>query len=82
MIRSQTYRKILVPCDGSKPSANALKKASELFMPKGPDANNMKQTEIILLYAVPHIEVPLPLDEDEMMATESAQFKYIQQTYS
>ena len=82
MIRSQNYRKILVPCDGSKPSANALKKASELFMPKGPDANNIKQTEIILLYAVPHIEVPLPLDEDEMMVTESAQIKYIQQTYS
>ncbi|HEY1248375.1 MAG TPA: universal stress protein [Nitrososphaera sp.] len=82
MIQSQTCRKILVPCDGSKPSTNALKKASELFMSKGSDANNTKQTEIILLYAVPHIEVPLPLDEDEMMVTESAQIEYIQQTYS
>lgn len=82
MIRSQTSRKILVPCDGSKPSANALMKASELFTPAGPSVNNIKQTEIILLYAVPHIEVPLPLDEGEMMVTESAQIKYIQQTYS
>ena len=32
MIQSQTSRKILVPCDGSKPSANALTKAGELFM--------------------------------------------------
>lgn len=82
MIRSQTSRKILVPCDGSKPSANALMKAAELFMPAGIGANNIKQREIILLYAVPRIEVPLPLDETEMMVTDSAQIKYIQQTYS
>jgi nucleotide-binding universal stress UspA family protein len=79
---SQTSRKILVPCDGSKPSANALMKAVELFMPAD-DGANIKQTEIILLYAVPYIEVPLPLDESGMMVTESAQTKeYIQQMYS
>lgn len=81
MMQSQTSRKILVPCDGSKPSANALTKAAELFMPAG-DGANTKQTEIILLYAVPYIEVPLPLDESEMMVAESAQIKYIQQMYS
>ena len=81
MIQSQTSRKILVPCDGSKPSAIALTKAAELFMPAG-DGANIKQTEIILLYAVPYIEVPLPFDESEMMVAESAQIKYIQQMYS
>jgi nucleotide-binding universal stress UspA family protein len=50
-------------------------------MPAGYGAN-IKQTEIILLYAVPYIEVPLPLDESEMMVAESAQIKYIQQMYS
>ena len=80
MIRSQTSRKILVPCDGSKPSANALTKAAELFMHAG-DGANIEQTEIILLYAVPYIEVPC-LDENEMMVAESAQIKYIQQMYS
>jgi nucleotide-binding universal stress UspA family protein len=81
MIRSQSPRKILVPCDGSKPSANALVRATELFMPAG-DGANINQTEIILLYTVPYIEVPLPLDESEMVVAESAQIKYIQQMYS
>lgn len=81
MIRSQSPRKILVPCDGSKPSANALVRATEMFMPAG-DGANINQTEIILLYTVPYIEVPLPLDESEMVVAESAQIKYIQQMYS
>lgn len=81
MKRSLSPRKILVPCDGSKPSANALAKATELFMPAG-DGAKRNQTEIILLYTVPYIEVPLPLDESEMVLAESAQIKYIQQTYS
>jgi hypothetical protein len=54
MIRSPSAKKILVPCDGSKPSANALEKATELFMPAG-DGANINQTEIILLYTVPYI---------------------------
>lgn len=81
MIRSPNARKILVPCDGSKPSANALEKATELFMPAG-DGANLNQTEIVLLYTVPYIEVPLPLDESEMVVAESAQIQYIQQIYS
>lgn len=81
MIRSGSPRKILVPCDGSKPSANALARATELFMPAG-DGANKSQTEIILLYTVPYIEVPLSLDESEMVVAESAQIKYIQQMYS
>jgi nucleotide-binding universal stress UspA family protein len=78
---SQTSRKILVPCDGSKPSSNALMKAVELFMSAEASAS-IKQTEIILLYAVPYIEVPLPLDEGGMMAVESAKIKqHIQQMF-
>lgn len=77
MKSSQTSRKILVPCDGSKPSAYALMKAVELFVPTDNGANT-KQTEIILLYAVPNIEVPL-----QLVVAESAQtITYIQQMYS
>jgi nucleotide-binding universal stress UspA family protein len=64
----QPPKKILVPCDGSKPSANALAKAAELFMPACDGGMGAKQTEIILLYAIPYIEVPLPLDESGMGA--------------
>ena|SRR5437867_10323452 len=44
---------------------------------------SIKQTEIMLLYALPYIEVPLPLDESGMMVAESSQTRdYIQQMYS
>lgn len=75
-------KKILVPCDGSKPAANALAKAAELFAPAGGDAS-AKRTEIILLYVVPYIEVPLPLDENGIATAESAQTReYIRSVYA
>lgn len=81
MKSSLPSRKILVPCDGSRPSANALMKAVELFAP--PEDVAIKQTEIILLYVVPYIEVPLPLDESGMMVAESAKTRgYVQKMYS
>ena len=56
-------------------------KAVELF-PPGDGGTSTKQTEIILLYAVPYIEVPLPLDESGMMVAQSAQTReYIQHMY-
>jgi nucleotide-binding universal stress UspA family protein len=81
MESARTAKKILVPCDGSKPSANALAKAVELFTT--PNNGAKKQTEFILLYVVPYIDAPLPLDESGMMVAESAQTRaYIQQMYS
>jgi nucleotide-binding universal stress UspA family protein len=74
-------KKILVPCDGSKPSARALAKADELLTAASNGAN--KQIEFILLYVVPYIEAPLPLDESGTMVAESAQTReYIKRIYS
>jgi nucleotide-binding universal stress UspA family protein len=73
--------KILVPCDGSKPSRNALKKAVELLLL--PRTDSYGQKEIILIYVVPYIEVPTPFDESGMMSAESAPVReYIKQMYS
>lgn len=71
-------RKILVPCDGSKASMNALRRAAKLFLPI---ANNADfKIELILLYVVPYIDIPLPLDE-YTIANETAEIEYIRQTY-
>lgn len=79
---SQAHKRVLVPCDGSKPSTNALVKATELFMPRS-NVRNTHKTEIILLYVVPYIEVPLPLDESAMMVAESPQtIEYLQRINS
>ena len=80
MIRSQTSRKILVPCDGSKPSANAPDEIRRVVHACRRWCKYRADKNIILLVRVPDIEVPLPLDDKvEMMVAESAQIKYIQQ---
>jgi nucleotide-binding universal stress UspA family protein len=71
-------KKVLVPCDGSEPSVNALKKAAEMFVPAG-DSATASRPEMILLYVVPPIEVSLPLDESGMLTAEPA---HIQEMYS
>jgi len=51
-------------------------------LPKS-DVSNTKKAEIILLYVVPYIEVPLPLDESAMMVAESPQtIEYLQRINS
>jgi nucleotide-binding universal stress UspA family protein len=50
--------KILVPCDGSKPSVNALNRAMEV------SARTENKVEIIMLYVVSDIDLPLLYDAD------------------
>ena len=74
--------KILVPCDGSKPSVNALAKALELFRHRG-ETDCSIQTHIILLYSVPPIETPFPIDENGMAVALPAQTnEYIRLLYA
>jgi nucleotide-binding universal stress UspA family protein len=81
MVKELQTLKILVPLDGSNPSVNALAKAVDLLTPQY-RSSNKKQTEVILLYVVPRIEVPLPLEESEMMVEESTEIReYIKELY-
>ena len=79
MIRSQTSRKILVPCDGSKPSANALTKAVRVVHACRRWCKYRADRDYLALCQFRTLKSLRLFDENEIMVAESAQIKYIQQ---
>jgi len=61
---SRSFKKIVVPLDGSEPSRNALMKSAELFLSLV--NNNSKNIEFVLLQVIPFIEMPLQYDANGM----------------
>jgi nucleotide-binding universal stress UspA family protein len=62
------FDKILVPCDGSQPSVNALNKAVELSR-----SNSSGKSEIILLYVISEIDLAPQYDQSGLALPESSE---------